>query len=162
MSPWCQPKNITNMSNPATSPLLYYPPLLLHTCAQYTHYAAVLMIIFTINVFFSTADFNLFSPRCPSRFKFSVLVHVHGFLMPTVSIVCCPGAGKSELFLHLRGKKGQAESGVDRAKPPPLWCVYRGRVSGMTDRDREGDMSQRHKRSNSLQTVMLYTGHSLP
>lgn len=92
MQSWCQPWNITNMSNPAlfhlvSSSFLSFPSFYL---------AAMLLCNFTKTFFFSLMQ--------PSYISFSVLMHFHTLLSPTFSIVCCPRAGRSNLFLHLEGK----------------------------------------------------------
>lgn len=125
MQSWCQPKNI-KLVQPCCLALslfsfldfLSIPVRLLSYC--YT----------VLKLIFSPAYFIILSVQ----FTFSVL-DFHTCLMPPFS-VHRHRAGKSELFLHLKRKKGQAESGADRTKPLPLWCVYRVNVTGMSERER--------------------------
>lgn len=89
MQSWCQPWNITNMSNPA----LFH--LVSSSCLSFPSFylAAMLLCNFTKTFFFPhAAQLHLiFSTQ-------------YTLLSPTFSIVCCPRAGRSDHFLHLEGK----------------------------------------------------------
>lgn len=85
--------------------------------------------------------FPLLTLTCfPHADRLDHILTTHAFShFPNAHCLHCllPQGRKKRALPPLRGKKGQAESGADRTKPLLLWCVYRGRVTGMKDRGRE-------------------------
>lgn len=80
--------------------------------------------------------FHLFSTFCEYNplFQYS---HISYFTNAHCVHCLLLRGRKRQSLPPLTGKKGQAGSGADRTKPPPLWCVYRECVTAMWERQRE-------------------------